>query len=256
MKKLTIFLCCCLVLTIIYSFTATSIFLFNNKNPVKKECFTQTHWKQMGGFQKYTPDNMRLGCWSTAIAQIVYYNRLKPFGHIAYVSSNGYRINENIDSTTFNWNFFANAIDSTTSAVSIDQMAKYNYDAALVVMKNFGRDSYMHKLAPASLFEAHYPVKASRYISWHNFLPYTHKKLEKIIQTEIDHHRPLMLHFANLKDFGHSVVVDGYDTHDHAFKVHLNQGQGGTGDGWYDFDQGILRPDDGALRVIYTFERL
>lgn len=36
------------------------------------------------------------------------------------------------------------------------------------------------------------------------------------------------------------------------FTVHINQGQGGQDDGWYDFYQGILRSDDNALRVVYT----
>jgi Peptidase C10 family len=56
--------------------------------------------------------------------------------------------------------------------------------------------------------------------------------------------RPLLLHFANLRDFGHSVVADGYCYQDGKFMVHINQGQGGADDGWYDFHQGILKPDD------------
>jgi Peptidase C10 family len=70
---------------------------------------------------------------------------------------------------------------------------------------------------------------------------------------EIDNRQPVLLHFANLKGFGHSVVVDGYCYQQGEFRVHINQGQGGPDDGWFDFSQGILKPDDNALRVVYTF---
>lgn len=219
-----------------------------------KECLTTTHWKQMGGFQQYTPDSSRLGCWSTALAQIVYYHRLMPYGHVQYTSRHGFAINEYIDSTQFQFSLFANVIDTTTSIASVNQMAKYNYYAALAVEKDFGTDSYMHKLAPASLLEQHYHMKVERFISWHHYLPYTHGKLEKVIYQELNQNRPVFLHFANLKDFGHSVVVDGYCYRNGTFMIHANQGQGGPTDGWYDFYKGILRPDDNALRVVYTFK--
>lgn len=44
------------------------------------ECLTTTHWKQMGGFERCTPDSLRTGCWSTALAQIVYYRASSGFG--------------------------------------------------------------------------------------------------------------------------------------------------------------------------------
>jgi hypothetical protein len=85
-------------------------------------------------------------------------------------------------------------------------------------------------------------------------LPYSTGKLKAIIQDEIYHNRPIFLHFANLKDFGHSVVVDGYKITAMQFLVHLNQGQGGPQDGWYNFDQDLLKSGDHKLRVIYTFK--
>ncbi len=36
--------------------------------------------------------------------------------------------------------------------------------------------------------------------------------------------------------------------------IHTNQGQGGPDDGWYNFYKGILRSNDNALRVVYTFK--
>jgi hypothetical protein len=239
-----------------YLFACTSFPFFPDKTKCLPDnnCLLKTHWQQMGGFEKYTPDSLRTGCWSTALAQIVYYHNLKPYGHVAYTSRQGYIINETIDSSQFNFNLFTPYIDTATSQETANQLAKYNYYAALAVQKDFGTDRYMNKLAPASLLSKHYKIKAERYIAWHKLVPNTLGKLEKIIYNEINDKRPVFLHFANLKDFGHSVVVDGYCYKDGAFMIHTNQGQGGPDDGWYNFYRGILRPDDNALRVVYTFK--
>jgi hypothetical protein len=239
-----------------YLFVCTSFPFFPDKSKcvADSECLTTTHWKQMGGFERYTPDSLRTGCWSTALAQIVYYHKLKPHGHIEYISRQNYKINENIDSSQFNFSLFTPTIDTTTSQETINQLAKYNYYAALAVQKDFGTDRYMNKLASARLLEQHYKVKVERYIAWHKLVPNTLGKLEKIIYNEINEKRPVFLHFANLNDFGHSIVVDGYCYKDGNFMIHTNQGQGGPDDGWYAFNKGILRTDDNALRVVYTFK--
>jgi hypothetical protein len=244
------------LLGLTYFFISTSFQLNPNKKKCMsdEDCLIKTHWQQMGGFEKCTPDSLRLGCWSTALAQIVYYHKLKPFGHVEYTSRQGYKINETMDSSQFDFNLFAPIIDKTASKETISQMSKYNYYAALAVQKDFGTDRYMNKLASAELLEAHFKVKVKRYVAWHNFAPNTLHKLEKVIYRELNAKRPIFLHFANLKDFGHSIVVDGYCYKNGAFMIHTNQGQGGPDDGWYDFQKGILRTDDNALRVVYTFK--
>jgi hypothetical protein len=241
---------------LVYVFISTSFPFFPDKKRcmTDNECLVKTHWQQMGGFEACTPDSLRLGCWSTALAQIVYYHKLKPYGHVQYTSRQGYVINETLDSSQFNFDLFAAAIDTNTAGETVKQLAKYNYYAALAMQKDFGTDRYMSKLAPARLLEEHYRMKVKRYISWHDFAPYTLGRLEKVIYQELNASRPVFLHFANLKDFGHSVVIDGYCYKNGVFMVHTNQGQGGPTDGWYDFHKGILRTDDTALRVIYTFK--
>lgn len=239
---------------IVYLLVATS-FPFLDKGILKVHTtLIKTHWKQKGGFESYTPDHLRLGCWSTALAQIVYYHKLKPFGRVNYTSRNGYVLNENIDSSTIDLSKIVDKIISSTSASNLQQTARYNYYAALAVQKDFGTDRYMNKLASASLLEEHYKVKVSRYISWKGILPYATSKLKKVICTELDMKRPVFLHFSDLKNFGHSVVIDGYYWRSNDLIVHLNQGQGGPQDGWYVFDKSILIANDDALRVIYTFK--
>jgi hypothetical protein len=252
-KSLWILFTLVVVATTTYVFAGTALLNTCNKGTSPADSiFLKTHWKQMGGFEKATPDHMRLGCWSTALAQIAYYHRLQPFGRVAYTSRKGYIIHEELDSLRVNFDLLTSQIDSTTAEAAINALARYNYAAALAVNKDFGTDNYMNKLAPASLLEAHYHIKANRYISWHGLLPYTTGKQEAVIRKEIHYGRPLFLHFANLKDFGHSVVIDGYKTVGKHFLVHLNQGQGGPQDGWYDFGHQLLKKDDRKLRVIYT----
>lgn len=244
-----------LIPTVSYIVFGTSFQFTTNKEAISNDSvLLTTNWKQMGGFEKYTPDHLRLGCWSTALAQIMYYHQLKPFGQVSYTSRNGYVVNEQIDSNTIDFTKIVKSLDSTTQQFAVNATAKYNYYAALAVRKDFGTDRYMHKLAPAALFEQHYKVKASRYISWQRTFPYSLGKLKKVICQELRHQRPVMLHFSDLKGFGHTVVVDAYRMQNNRLMVHLNQGQGGSQDGWYDFNLCILKPDDDKLRVIYTFE--
>jgi hypothetical protein len=254
-KSIKISLLTAAALSLVYVLVCTAILPYSiNDCPIADSSLIKTHWKQMGGFETYTPDHLRLGCWSTALAQIVYYHHLKPFGHAAYVSSKGYRINEDIDSSKINLSRLSFQINSMTSKTEIADLARYNYYAAVAIEKDFGTDNYMHKLASASLLEKHYSIKVSRYISWHHILPYTTGKLERIISEEINNKRPVFLHFTNLENFGHSVVIDGYNRKDDKFMVHLNQGQGGPQDGWYNFDKDLLKEEDRALRVIYTIK--
>lgn len=246
----------------ISTFTAASYLVFgtsfqltmNRTSPTNDSILIKTKWKQMGGFEKYTPDHLRLGCWSTALAQIMNYHQLKPFGKVSYISRNGYVINENIDSASVDFKKMVRLIDSGTTKSALDATARYNYYAALAVRKDFGTDRYMNKLAPSSLFEQHYKVKTSRYISWKHTFPYSFGKLKKVISHELDLKRPLMLHFSDLKGFGHTVVIDAYRIKNDKLIVHLNQGQGGPQDGWYNFDSSILQPNDDKLRVLYTFK--
>jgi hypothetical protein len=226
----------------------------NTPSAISDSILVKTKWKQMGGFEKYTPDHLRLGCWSTALAQIMYYHQLKPFGNVSYISRNGYVINEKIDSASVDFKSMVKSIDSSTTKSALDATAKFNYYAALAVRKDFGTDRYMNKLAPASLFEQHYQAEATRYISWKHTFPYSFGKLKNVIIRELGLKRPLMLHFSDLKGFGHTVVIDAYRTENNKLIMHLNQGQGGPQDGWYDFDSAIIRPNDDNLRVLYTFK--
>jgi hypothetical protein len=51
----------------------------------------RTEWDQADIYSKHTPTQVRLGCWSTAIAQILYYHKLSPKGKVNYQCTLGYQ---------------------------------------------------------------------------------------------------------------------------------------------------------------------
>lgn len=118
-------------------------------------------------FSKMHTRFIRLDCWSTALAQIVFYHKIKPFGKVQIYFRKGFVIHETMASSIFNFSMFSPIIDSSSSQEMVNQLSKYNYYAALAVQKEFGTDNYMNSLAPAELLEKHYRIKVKRYIAWH-----------------------------------------------------------------------------------------
>ncbi|QXV63693.1 hypothetical protein INP83_11280 [Mucilaginibacter sp. 21P] len=90
-----------------YLFAGTDVIGLSGKNPSSDSVLLQTHCKQMGGFERYTPDHMRFGCWSTALAQIIYDYKLKSFGRVRYTSREGFAIDEQLNSSDDGQNFFS-----------------------------------------------------------------------------------------------------------------------------------------------------
>jgi len=74
----------------------------------------KTQWYQDGPFAQFTPNHERVGCWSTAYAQILYYHRLKPTGRVKYDCSSGETVDVNLDAYRFDWNQFADEVSAAT----------------------------------------------------------------------------------------------------------------------------------------------
>jgi hypothetical protein len=123
-----------------------------------------TQWYQDGPFAQFTPHHERVGCWSTAYAQILYYHRLKPTGRVSYDCSSGQKININLDEYRFDWNQFADIVTAATPKGTVEQMAQFSYATAVVVHKDFGTDRYRRLLSSVADLEAHFPVDAEIYV--------------------------------------------------------------------------------------------
>lgn len=233
----------------------------------KEEYLLNTQWNQTDSYAKFCPDNYRAGCWSTAMAQIMYFHKIAPTGKVDYETSTKYKISENLDSYQFNWDLFVEKIDDRTSEESTEQVAKYTYFTSIVLEKDFASGTYQtvnsqYKDGISSWniddvitnLNSHFNCKAKDYHYTKEELVTCKDTIIKLIKEEIDSNRPIMLYIQSNRT-GHATVIDGYCETDDKFLVHINQGNGGWGNKWYDFNQPILEDiDDLNHRILITIQ--
>ena len=209
-----------------------------------------TKWGQTDNFARFSPDNWRLGCWSTAIAQILYFHRLRPSGSASYQTTTGYAINENLDSYTFDWDLFVDEFNGNTPEASINQVAKYAYFTSIVIQKDFGTDEYvLNAYQRAAAIANHYHCNSQVFST----PGYSIQQTKQIIMQELDARRPIMLHLRNLaRTTSHAIVVDAYRVKNGEFWVHINMGHEGNQDGWYNYETTITYYDDNSYRRLLT----
>ena len=216
----------------------------------------ETSWGQRDRYAKYSPNNERLGCWSVALAQILYFHRLAPNGTVSYLcTKKGYSIKKSLGENKFNWGIFVDKFDDKTSTASQDRVAKYIYCTSVAIQKDFGTGSYVLKkhAQRAAAIARYYECETKLYDN----NKYSLTQIKQIIKREIDGRRPLMLHLRSLstdlsdKDY-HAVAVDGYRIRNGEFWIHLNMGHKGSDNGWYDFSRPILKYNDNNYRKIIT----
>jgi hypothetical protein len=118
-----------LVATLLSAFTGS----FARAEPNASSYLLKTQWYQDGPFARFTPDHERVGCWSTAYAQILFYHRLQPSGKVRYVCWAGYKVDVDLDAFQFDWAKFPNAIGDQTPEASLEQVAHYSFATAAVV---------------------------------------------------------------------------------------------------------------------------
>src|SRR5262245_10529370 len=116
--------------------SAIALVAISNLNAVADDSYLlKTQWYQDGPFAQFTPNRVRVGCWSTAYAQILYYHRLKPTGRVTYECSSGHKIDVNLDQYPFDWNKFAGSVTPATPQETVEQLAQYSFATAAVVRK-------------------------------------------------------------------------------------------------------------------------
>jgi hypothetical protein len=232
-----------------------------------------THWYQDGPFAQFTPNHERVGCWSTAYAQILYYHRLKPTGRVSYNCSSGQRIDINLDQFRFDWSQFADAVTAATPKKTVEQLAQFSYATAVVVHKDFGTDRYKRLLSSVADLEAHFPVDAEIYVYLKENPPISLTELAAktrsenisnvvnqaqivtLLATELNAERPVYFHFTNLRNFGHSTVIDGIRKDGDRFMVHINFGDVvAARNRWYNLFDSIEERDDNTLRAFVTIK--
>ncbi|WP_316835370.1 C10 family peptidase [Pedobacter nutrimenti] len=271
MKKITILLL--LIGSLLSAFAQLSKDQAAKQTPlllIKEKYLLNTQWDQWGIYAKYTPKQQVLGCWSTALAQILYYHRLKPFGNADYTCSNGYVIKDTLSKYNIRWSHFRDILDKNTPEKSTSSVALYSYLTAIAVRKDFGSGRYLEIVNPAPQIERHFSCDAEFYGCFTGNLPFTPEQLKTIaekediqhiidrsqitdlIQKEINNKRPIYFHFGNFSNYGHSTVIDGYCKQGNIFYVHINYGANGFRNGWYDLFSPIDVADDIRLRAFVT----
>jgi len=235
----------------------------------------KTQWYQTGPFAEFTPNHERVGCWSTAYAQILYYHRLKPTGRVTYDCSSGQKIDVNLDAYKFDWSQFVDEVRAATPKKTAEQLALYSFATAAVVQKDFGTDHYKRVLSSVADLESHFAVDAEICVFLAENPPIPLEVLKEktrdenvtnrvdkaqiieLLTRELGAGRPVYFHFANLKDFGHSTVIDGIRREADRYMVHINFGDVVTArNRWYDLFAPIEVHDDDVMRVFVTVKPL
>ena len=221
---------------IIYLFLP--IILFSSDSFILK-----TTWGQKKIYSKFTPKKQRVGCWSTALGQILYHHKLKPLEKsVNYKISKNETVSFNIDQAKLNFD------KSDKLALSY-----YSYYISGILQKDFGTSSYLIKGSKRHLELE----KFFKNIEAHQ---YKLKNMDKehfilIIKHELDNKRPLMLFIRDkAKKKYHAVVADGYKYIDSKLHLHINMGSYGKYNDWYDFDKAIHKFDDNLYRRIITIK--
>lgn len=235
----------------------------------EKDYLLNTQWDQIDKYAKFCPDNSRTGCWSTAMAQIFYYHRMKPTGKVDYETTTGYKVREDLGSYEFDWNLFVEKLDDRTSEESIDEVAKYIYFISLVLEKDFdtgqyktikseikNKADYLNVNNAIIKLGSHLNCEVEDYHYSKEDLGIHSDEIEQLIKEEINSKRPIMMYFESGNQ-GHAAVIDGYSYFDGKFLVHINQGSGGVANKWYDFNKSVANHlDDMNHRVLLTIKPL
>jgi len=180
---------------------------------------------------------------------------LQPSGISKFECSKGYKIYENLNTYTFNWNKFTDEITDSTSQDIINEISRYCYYISTIVQKDFGTGSYITKLPPITNIEKQLNVNTKLYFNYKSLF-HSKRKIKNIVMREIEANRPMFLYYRNMnvKGSGHSVVLDGYRFENNIFKVHLNFGWGGRNDGWYNLYDSIATEGDTELRIFIAVQ--
>lgn len=207
----------------------------------------KTTWGQTGAssYALYTPKHVRLGCESTALAQLMFYHKRCPTGKVSYTVTGYGTTAMNFDeekSSLCDWRSFSDKPPHKASAPAMQHVARYSYANALVVEKTWGTGDY-HGNGCGSV-EDHYPGVSC--VPWSLGESHSRDELVDRIRKDLDVGFPSLLRIAKKSGGVHWIVVDGYKTTGSDFQVHLNLGhedQSGE-NGWYNFDAPIGSYDD------------
>jgi hypothetical protein len=212
-----------------------------------------TTWHQIDEYAASAPAGEIVGCWATAIAQIAHHHRLSPKGRMEYTTTSGIQISEDLGSDPFRFDRILPQIDSGSPPESAQETARYIYEVAVAIQKDFGGDGIMAHDGFIGRLRDHLGATAVLHEFTKTEYLESKEEVSDILKSELDEGRPLMLYFDNGKDWGHAAVVDGYVQDGDRLLVHLNMGWEGRDNGWYDpYEKVMGVRDDLENRFVLT----
>ena len=204
------------------------------------EYLIKTSWGQTGLYAMKTPlkrpwgfrlnplNHWRLGCWSTAIGQIInYHYQIQSQGKVHYQCSEivdrfGRKvvIDNDLDDHMYDWSKMPNKLTIFSKPKEINSVSTFLYDVSTVIQKDFGTYYYVLAEGWDMVYElADHFDKINSNSEWAVNPPVSE------IENEIDNYRPCMLYMENKNGTrGHAVIIDGYEWEADNFIVHLNFG--------------------------------
>ncbi|MEO2036835.1 MAG: C10 family peptidase [Planctomycetaceae bacterium] len=217
--------------------------------PTSVEPLLRTQWGQRGDYAAFAPRQQRVGCWSTAIGQILRFHGLAPRGDVQYRTSAGTSLKLDLESHAFDFQKLTDSFSTRTPVAHKREVAGYLYCVSLAIQKDFGTGSYIlsHR-ARADAVSQHFACTATL----HETPTKSLRQIGELIKSELDSERPVMMHVRSRKKDYHAVAVDGYRIQNGVFYMHVNMGHGGKEDGWYRSDRAIAIYDDIPYRKVMT----
>jgi len=200
----------------------------------------KTSWKQRSYYAFYTPDNQRLGCWSVAFAQILFFHKRSPAGQTVY-KGKYYDVSADFDEKPIDLKKIVLKIEAASSKDSKIETARYLWYCALITGKDFGTGNYIgNSDIRRERIEKHFNVKTKRIKYPQN----SQNDVNQFVLKELKEKRPLLLFIegktSGEEGTGHALVIDGVKEKDGIIFVHLNFGWEGVSDGWYDLWKPII----------------
>jgi len=216
-----------------------------------------TQWGQRDLYAQQAPlidgSHARLGCWSTAIGQILFFHKLRGYGDCHYTCSNGIVIDNTVEGDSYEWCFMPVKLTASSSSEEVRQVSAFLFDVSTVVQKDYGTGTYcLSHSERAAALELYYGVRSYLLVS-----ASSGHDLEPVIIAQLAAGHPCMLHLRTIpspESVYHAVVIDGYRFEGSDFIVHLSYGAEGYGDGWYGFYGAIGEYDDTTYRRIIVIE--
>lgn len=210
-------------------------------------------WGQANPYNKLCPmirDKRAVtGCVATAMAQVMRYYSYPTEGKgtVVYNSTtNNLRITHDFSKDVFDWRNMADSYDGAYSDIQADAVAVLMASCGASVKMDYctsaqgGSGAYQSDILSGYITNYGYDNDAALVIR--NYCPTD--VWHKLIVGELNEGRPVNYAGANMRDGGHSFVIDGYKIGNNKYPdYHVNWGWNGSCDGYYQIAD--LQPREG-----------